>query len=254
MEKKVKQAITILQNYLKQKLNSVNNSAVFVSGVVDSSVIAKLVYHINPKVEFLSLATDKSKDLPYLRVLQSHLNKQIKIIKPNPTAITQASKKLKPVLKKHNIQPLRLHLPIAIGFYFLCSKAKKLSLNQAVTGQGPDVLLAGYSRYNNITAKDLNQKILQDLTLLDLDKLRDTLTAQIFGIDLINPYLSNEFVSFCLKLEPKFKKDNKTKQNKILIRLIARQLNLPKEIWQRKKSALQYSTGLIKKLKIMELK
>ncbi|GIW63133.1 MAG: hypothetical protein KatS3mg090_0959 [Patescibacteria group bacterium] len=250
MQKTTIQALNLLKNIIKKQIKTNKTQAVFVSAGVDSSIIAKLVCKLNNKAKLITLITDKSKDLPFIKILADHLDKKIEFINVTNKDIAKETPKLKKLLTESKINPLAVHLPIAVGFYFLCYKAKQLKIDQVFTGQGPDVLFAGYHRYQNLSLKLLNKQIKQDLNLLKIDQTRDNLIAKLFEIKLINPYLDSEFVEFSFKLSPEYKINPNTGENKYLIRQIAKQLKLPKEIYQRKKMALQYSTGLSKKTKL----
>ncbi|MCS7093299.1 MAG: asparagine synthase C-terminal domain-containing protein [Patescibacteria group bacterium] len=129
-------------------------------------------------------------------------------------------------------------------------KVKASGISYLFTGQGPDVLLAGYHMYQKIPLEFLNQEIASDLYLLEIDKKRDQAIADFFDITLINPYLEKEMIDFCLKLPPEFKINQIEGKNyeKYLSRKLAVSLGLPKEIILRPKKAFQYSTKVRKYL------
>ncbi len=237
-----------LQRILKKILRKKGDFGVFVSGGIDSSVIAALAVKIRPDIKLITLSTPKSKDTYFAQILAQHLKKELLIKKVNKQDIEEKIDKIKEILRENQITSLKIHLPIAVGFYFLCQKANEQNIKNILTGQGPDILFAGYARYNNINNRFLNRKIISDLKLLNIDERRDKATADVFDITLHNPYLEKSFIDLSLKVKPqdKIRIENKKLINKYILRKLAMRLKLPNRIIFRKKHAIQYSTGISK--------
>lgn len=221
---------------------------VFVSGGIDSSIIATLVSKNFKDITLISLITNHSKDKPYVESLAKFLKKPLVFAKADKEKINKIKPKIEKILKEEKIEPIKVHLPIATSFYFLCQKANELNIKHVFTGQGSDILFAGYHKYKNIPIEKLNEEIKKDLKLLEIDKKRDNALAKIFGIKLYNPYLENEFVELALKIpaEEKVKIVKENRVEKWISRKVGEKLGLPKEIVWRPKKAIQYSTGVSK--------
>ncbi len=220
--------------------------AVFVSGGIDSSIIATLVFKNFKNVTLTSLETKYSKDKPYVELLGKFLKTKPAFYKAERDEIKKVKSEIEKILKENNIEPLKVHLPIAASFYFLCKKANELGIKHVFTGQGPDILFAGYHKYKKVPLDKLNKEIKKDLPLLEIDKRRDNAIAKIFGISLYNPYLEKEFIDLALKIpaEEKVKFIKGKRVEKWIMRKLGEKLGLPKEIVWRPKKAIQYSTGV----------
>ncbi|MDO8610697.1 MAG: asparagine synthase-related protein, partial [bacterium] len=130
-------------------------------------------------------------------------------------------------------------------------KIREMNINHIFTGQGPDILLAGYHKYKSLMTSEINATIEQDMPLLDVDRKRDNSMAQNFNITLHNPYLEQLFIDVCKTIPAEFKlyKEGNILIEKYILRQLGKKLGLPQEIINRKKKAFQYSTGLQKLVK-----
>ncbi len=245
MEESILKNLNKIVKNFKAKLKE-QKVGVFVSGGIDSSIIATLVFKNFKNVTLISLQTKYSKDKPYVELLRKFLKTKPVFYKLEKEEIEKAKPEIEKILKEKRIEPLKVHLPIATSFYFLCKKANDLGIKRALTGQGPDILFAGYHKYEKVPLDKLNEEIKKDLPLLEIDKSRDNAIAKIFGITLYNPYLEKEFVDLALKIpaEEKIRFLKGKRVEKWIMRKLGEQLGLPKEIVWRPKKAIQYSTGV----------
>lgn len=246
----INQYITILDNLYNRYINLFQNQSigVFVSGGIDSSLIA---YFTNKYFKNFSLFTLHSKtglDLNYVKLLNNLLKKNLIIVDFDKEKLEKIKPTVLKILTENKIETNPTQLSLASALYFLCEKAKQEKTKIIFTGQGPDILLGGYHMYQKLNIKNLNEKIKDDLPLLEVDKKRDGVIAQYFNIQLINPYLEKEFVDFSLSIPAEFKinKINDQIFEKYLSRKVGEYLNLPKNIITRHKKALQYSTKIRK--------
>ncbi len=240
------QIFTFYQNRIKnQKI------AVLVSGGIDSSIIAFFCKKYFPQTTLYSLTTSKGLDKKYVQIIAQSLNLPLKEVVVDESDIKNSINLVNTILTKNQLKIDRVQLSLAISFYLVLRKIKDDEIKVVFTGQGPDILLAGYHMYQNILLADLNLKIKNDLPLLEVDKKRDIAVANFFNLRLINPYLENKFIDFALKVPPELKINfiNDKKYEKYLSRKVGERLGLPKEIIFRHKKALQYSTGIVKYLK-----
>lgn len=247
MDKRILEQLELIIKKFKEKLK-LSPVAVFVSGGIDSSIIATLVFKHFKNADILSLETEFSKDKPYVELLGKFLNTKPHFVFVKKEDIKKIKPEIEKILKREKIEPLKVHLPIATSFYFLCQKANELGIKHVFTGQGPDILFAGYHKYIKVPLENLNKQIKKDLPLLEIDTKRDNVIANIFGVKLSNPYLEKEFIELALKIPPeekiKFVKGNRVE--KWIMRKAGEKLKLPKDIVWRPKKAIQYSTGMSK--------
>jgi len=243
--------INLLKKFFEKYKKKIKEKrvGVMISGGIDSSIIAKFVSLYFKKRIFFTLGTSSSLDFPYTKILASHLKTELKIITLEKKHLTQnLIQKTKIILEKKDIKANITNFSLALGFYFVCQKAKEEKIKFLFTGQGPDILLAGYNLYKQIPPNQLNSKIKEHLPLLEIDKLRDQSIANIFSIKLINPYLEKSSIDFCLRLNPSFKfnKINKEIYEKYILRRLGEVLGIPQKIILRHKKAFQYSTKIQK--------
>jgi len=218
---------------------------VLVSGGIDSSTIATFATHFFEKITLLSFGTSDNFDLPYAKILQKNLNKPLVFEEVKDNDIKKNLPLVKEILREASIEENITQISLALGYFLIFRRAKKVGIKYVFTGQGPDILLGGYHQYDKVPLTDLNQTIEKDLPALELDKKRDGGMAQYFDIKLLNPYLDQEFVRACLKIPAYLKiKENGKRIKKYILRQVGERIGLPQEIVNRPKKAFQYSTKI----------
>lgn len=245
--------INLFDQIFSSYQNKIKNQkiAVLVSGGIDSSIIAFFCKKYFSKITLYALSTPKSSDKKYVQLIAQFLNQPYKEVVVNESEIKNSITTARSVLINNGLKIDQVHLPLAIAFYLMLKRIKDDEIKIVFTGQGPDILFAGYHLYQNIPLENLNEKIKNDLSLLEIDKKRDAAVANFFDLQLINPYLEKQFVDFALTVPPELKINfiNNEKYEKYLSRKVGERIGFPKEIIFRHKKALQYSTGIVKYLK-----
>jgi len=222
--------------------------AVLVSGGIDSSVIASWVKKTFSSFELFSLISSVSQDQAYGEILGRWLKVDLNWVDLNKISKVRLKKiivRLNELLLSVDIEPNLMQLSLAAGCWLLFEEIKKKKIKVVFSGQGPDVLLAGYHRYRQV--KNLNRAIKNDLPSLEIDRRREKVVADVFGLNLIYPYLEKNFIDFALKVPAKYKYYQG--KEKYLLRQYGKKMGLPQEIFLRPKKAFQYSTGLQKIIK-----
>lgn len=250
-EKKfIKIYLKILENLFHNYKEKIGDQKIglFLSGGIDSSIIAYFTtkYFKNPV--FFTLNSKNALDLKYVKILNNYLKQKLVVVDFDNEKIEKIKNKINEILIDKNIKNNPTQISLASAFYLLSEQANKNKINFIFTGQGPDILLGGYHMYQNFPLEKLNEKIKNDLTLLEIDKIRDQSIADIFNIKLINPYLEEKFIDFALYIPPELKinKINNQIYEKYISRKLGEYLILPKQIILRHKKALQYSTKIRK--------
>jgi len=255
MENKlIKKYLDLLHQFYQKYKNEIGERevGVMLSGGIDSSIIAYFTHLYFKKTSFFTLASDeKSKDIFYAQILAKKLDKNLEIILYQKNAVLKIRKKIEEILIKNEVKINSMQIALASAFFLVCQKVKEKNIIYLFTGQGPDILLAGYHKYKNIPKNKINEEIKKDLPLLEVDKKRDRGVANHFQINLINPYLEKDFVDFTLEIPENFKINliNGEVYEKYLARQVGKYIKLPEEIILRHKKALQYSTKIIRFIK-----
>ena len=237
--------VNLFKNYKKQIRNS--KLGVLVSGGIDSSLIAYLVNKHFPDCFLISLQSEKSVDDDFVEILGKHLKKSPLLVQVTRENLVSIQPEIENLLRLAKVDINPMQLALASVYYWLFKAANDWGIKTIFTGHGPDILLGGYNKYRQLSGEVLKQAIRADLPLLQIDHSRDMAMAQKWDIKVINPYLEQTNVDFCLSVPSELiiKKD----QEKYLSRALGKKVGLPQKIVNRPKKAMQYSTGVAKIIK-----
>ena len=242
----IQKADGIVSNHFTEYLKTAQNVGVLLSGGIDSSLITTYVAHFYNNAYILSMGTDKTKDKPFAMQVAKHLGKKLEWVFLSEEEIVHTLPVVRKLLERVGVECSTMQLSLATGYFLIFKHAHELGVSAIVTGQGPDILFAGYHKYKGMNNDELTSQIRKDLVLLETDKKRDSAMASYFGIQLFNPYLEEDFVEFSLTVPAEYKL--KDWIEKVFMREWGRGRGLPEEIINRPKKAFQYSTGLQKKI------
>lgn len=246
LDEYIKQADSIVSNHCTRYGTLFPQCGVLLSGGIDSSVITSYVLEYFKDAHILSMGTDLSKDKPYIDIVTTHFKMPYEWVYLSEEDISKALTIVNDLLIQNKIETTEMQQSLAVGYYLIFKRAQSMGIRGIVTGQGPDILFAGYHKYNGMTGAKLDDEIKKDLILLETDKKRDGAMASHFGITLLNPYLEQDFVEFSLTVPAELKRTNGVE--KYFMRKWGERRGLPQEIVNRPKKAFQYSTGLQKKV------
>ena len=246
MDDCIKQADSIVSNHCKRYSALFPQCGVLLSGGIDSSVIASYVLHYFKNPIIFSMGTDLTKDRPFVNIFTTHFKISYEWVFLSEDDIVQSLPIVTKLLEENDIVTSEMQKALAIGYFLIFKRANQMGIKAIVTGQGPDILFAGYHKYKGMCGTALTDEIKKDLILLETDKKRDSAMASYFGITLLNPYLEDDFIAFSLTVPAELKiKDG---VEKYCMRKWGEFKKLPIEIIKRPKKAFQYSTGLQKKI------
>ncbi|HNV01408.1 MAG TPA: asparagine synthase-related protein, partial [archaeon] len=141
--------------------------------------------------------------------------------------------------------------PIRVGvastIYFASKKLSSVDseIKVVFSGLGADEIFAGYDRFKRST--NINKDCFSYLIkMYENDLYYQDIVLMYNKLELRVPFLDKKLVEFGLNLDPKFKIDKKSGENKLILRELALSLGLPKEIAYRKKKAAQYGSNFDK--------
>lgn len=245
---KIKTTLDLIFNEYQTKFQRASKVAVLVSGGIDSSIIAYYAKEYFPNTNLFSFGTAQNVDVPYATILQKYLHIPLHFIQIEENHIFQNQKKVISILKSKQIDANLMQISLALGYYLAFEEIRNHGIMHVFTGQGPDVLFAGYKKYLELPIEYLNKQISKDVALLETDILRDHAMAEQFDILLDSPYLDSRFISSALQIpgELKIVEINNAIIEKWILREFGKTLSLPEEILHRKKKAFQYSSGIQK--------
>lgn len=210
----------------------------FLSGGVDSSFLALVLKKENVDFTAITVGIEGSSDLEYAKKIAQLLNlnhvERILILDELEALIPQVMK----ITKKKDI------VTVGVGAveYAGLETAKQHDLKVIFGGLGSEEIFAGYERHAK--AKDVQKECWDGLrNMYSRDLERDYAIFSHFKIQARTPFLDKQVILTAMGIPPeqKINKDYK----KIILREIAEQAGLPKEIAWRKKKAAQYGSRVI---------
>lgn len=230
---------------LKEKIEAaIKESAkrkigIMFSGGIDSSFIAFICKKLKLDFTCYSVGLEKSHDLQWAEKAAIALNLKLKTRVFTLEQALDNIKKTKKLLKTDNV----VKIGVGAVVYSAMEIAKKDNIKTVFSGLGSEEIFAGYQRHEN--AKDINKECwfgLKDMWQRDLT--RDVAITNHFKIDLATPFLDKDVIKTAMQVAGKHKMSKEYK--KLILREIAEELGIPKEIsWHRKKAA-QYGSGFDK--------
>lgn len=212
------------------------NYGLLFSGGVDSCLLALLLQrrHLDFTCFFAYVKdSTKAKDLEFAKSAAKALGLKLEIASCNREEL---SAHLPEILQTiGTFSPVQVS--VAVPLYLSCRKAKKKKIDILFSGLGSDELFAGYHKFKNTkNIRKQTEKCLESLKKEDLK--RDSAISKCFGLRICHPFLDKQVIEFALSLPEK--QLLTAKQNKIIVRNLARDLGLPSTLVERKKLACQY--------------
>jgi asparagine synthase (glutamine-hydrolysing) len=241
----VKTLEKILNKVISKAFKDEEKVCVSYSGGLDCSVIASIASKYKP-VYLCTVGTKGAQDLEASKVGSKILESPLDTIIIKESDIVTALPDIIDILKTRN--PLEISIELAL--YMVC---KNLGLKLILTGQGADELFGGYSRYLRMEALERNKRMKEDVAYyLQYNHKQEQKLAETFNKKLVVPYMNHSVIEYVepLSMDLKIQKT----ERKYLLKLLARKLDLPTEIVDRPKKAVQYGSGILAVLKSLSKK
>ena len=218
------------------------------SGGVDSSLLAKICVDLGYDVTLLTIGFEDSHDIMFSQEISQILGYSHKIEKIKLTNFSKVSKEIKKTIKTDNLS----WLENCIAFYYVSKLAKRYGIKKVITANGIDELFCGYNAYRNAIELGEDEVMeLMDSKLENEIKMMKTvnLVASKFGVELIQPFLLQDFINFTKKIPLRYKIHNSDDLlRKHIIRELALKIGVPGISSNKRKKALQYGSLIHKTL------
>lgn len=213
---------------------------VFLSGGLDSSIIAALAQQYNQNITYFVLGNPDSPDIEMVNKLVNHLGITRVNYIPLPTGQELPTLIAKIVYATESYNPSIISNGLAT--YLLAEAAQKEGLKVVLTGEGADELFAGYhERLSENEWQLTRSNLINDMRFTELRRLDNCSMAN--SIEARCPFLDRTVKSIADTLEHKnfYSYD----QNKVALRSTFGHL-LPVEIAERKKTSFDVGSGIRK--------
>ena len=218
------------------------------SGGVDSTLLAKICSDLGYQVTLLTIGFPGSHDILFSKKVNEKMKLPHKILEIETETFYKVSLKIKDKIKTDNLS----WIENCIAFYYVSKLAKNLNINTVLTANGIDELFCGYNAYRD--AFKQGKKIVLALMDSKIDnelKMMKAINATCteFGIKILQPFLSPDFIKFATKIPLNYKiKDSEDLLRKHIIRKIAIDIGVPEISANQRKKALQYGSLIHKEL------
>ncbi len=237
------QIIHAIQNTLITK-----KIAIAFSGGVDSSLLAKICSDIGFDVTLLTIGFEGSHDIEFSKKIAALLGfKHFTYIIPKESFLGVA-KETKLKIKTDNLS----WNENCIAFHYVSKLAKTHGIKKILTANGIDELFCGYNAYREVIENGkkavmvlMESKLENEIKMM---KAVDDVSSG-FGVKILQPLLSEEFIAFAktIPIEEKIKnKDDLVRKH--IIRKLALSVGVPSDSALKRKKALQYGSLIHKNL------
>jgi asparagine synthase (glutamine-hydrolysing) len=192
------------------------------------------------------VCTKDSHDLIHAKKVADLLSLEHSLLYVNNESIEKRMTNISKLFGKMNV----MDLSIALVLNLVGEEAARIGLEHVVVGQGADELFGGYQRYLNILrthgALSLENALWADFEEFQCYKVsRDEVSVSMFA-EPIMPFINKKVVETAFSLPVEYKINRLNGERKVILRSVAKELGLVKEIYLHPKKAMQYSSGIQK--------
>lgn len=212
---------------------------VFLSGGIDSSLIAFILNKLGADFTCYSVGIKESKDLEGAREFTKQFDLAWKHKIYSFEEVEQTARKTKKIFNKPDV----VNVGVGSVVYACAELARQDGVTLFFGGLGSEEIFAGYQRHEKV--KDVNEECWRGLkSMWQRDLTRDYSLAKALGIRVLCPFLDDKLIIAAMGIpgEQKIKNGHK----KAILREIAEEMGLPHEIAWREKRAAQYGSGFDK--------
>ena len=246
--------LKLLSSLLQELQNSIKNTilekkiGVAFSGGVDSTLLAKLCKDLGFEITLLTIGFEGSHDILFSKKVNEKMKLPHEILEIDKDTFSEISLKIKDKIKTDNLS----WNENCIAFYYVSKLANHLKIGTVVTANGIDELFCGYNAYRDAIKEGeqkvhelMNSKLENELKMMNaVNKV-----SSQFNVNIFQPFLSEQFVSFAKKIPINEKiKNSDDLLRKHIIRQIASEIGVPEISATKRKKALQYGSLIHKTL------
>ena len=240
--------LTLLKNSIASRIGNKKTIGVSFSGGIDSSILISIANEFT-EIKAFNVRMKDSHDFENAKKLANLLGIDLIEIEPKIEHIPEDIPNITSIAEI--TRPM--DVSIALGFYYVAKTAKEHDVSTLFVGQLADELFGGYARYIR-TLSEESPQFVTDMMNSDVHQAytknfeRDEKITSPF-VDLFVPYASIPLVDFALSCPIESKIDPVNEIRKVILRSVAKKLELPDEIIYQTKKAIHFSSGIDKVVK-----
>jgi len=240
----------LLLESTRKRVSDLEAVAVAFSGGVDSSVVAVLAENVGLDVQLVSVGLEGQREVMFAEEAAEALGLPLHLQTYTVSELEETLAKVLWLIEEPHV----INACIAVPFYWLAEAASKLGYPVLLAGQGADELFGGYQRYlteyGKSGAEAVEQKMFYDVeNAYRANFQRDNQVCSFSGVELRLPFVDKDVVDFSLRLPLRLKINSvEDRLRKRVLRRVARNLEIPSFMADKRKKAIQYTTGVTKAL------
>jgi asparagine synthase (glutamine-hydrolysing) len=240
----------LLLESTRKRVSDLEAVAVAFSGGVDSSVVAVLAENVGLDVHLVSVGLENQSEVLFAEEAAEALDLPLYLQTYTVSELEQTLAEVLWLIEEPHV----INACIAVPFLWLAETASKLGYPVLLAGQGADELFGGYQRYlteyEKSGAEAVEQKMFHDIeNAYRANFQRDNQVCSYHGVELRLPFIDRDVVDFVLRLPLRLKINSvDDKLRKRVLRRVARNLEIPSFMADKRKKAVQYTTGVTKAL------
>lgn len=231
----------LISNAVLKRIPSIDQKiGVFLSGGIDSSIIAYMANNMHPDVSYFVLGDENSCDMKMANLLINRykLNNIIRVPLPRKEKLLKLIDQV--VYYSESFNPSIISNGLAT--FLLSKEASKEGIKVVLSGEGADELFGGYHYHmDNTQWKNLQSNLINDMHFTELRRL--DLCSMANSVEVRCPFLDQKVRHYAEQL--KAKKIFELNRNKVILRKTFSDI-LPTEIINRKKISFDVGSGIRK--------
>jgi asparagine synthase (glutamine-hydrolysing) len=240
----------LLLESTRKRVSDLEAVAVAFSGGVDSSVVAVLAENVGLDVQLVSVGLEGQREVMFAEEAAETLGLPLHIQTYTVSELEQTLAKVLWLIEEPHVT----NACIAVPFFWLAETASKLGYPVLLAGQGADELFGGYQRYlteySRSGAEAVEQKMFHDIeNAYRANFQRDNQVCSYHRVELRLPFIDRDVINFSLRLPLRLKINSvEDRLRKRVLRRVAHNLEIPSFMADKRKKAVQYTTGVTKAL------
>lgn len=249
MQDAVEMLDVVLSESVEKRSRDVKHAYLGFSGGLDSGVLARLLERSGVDIELICVGIEGSEELDIARRAAEEMSLPYKSRAFPPEHVEETLHQTLRCVEEPN--PMKIG--VAMPQLWAAEEAARGGRGIFYSGSGSDELFGGYMKFvrEYLSRGDVVEDSMYSsiITSHEVNLERDYKVYADQGLELRLPFTDIDLVMLGLSLPPKLKlPSNLRGLRKRVLRHLARSLNIPREVAQRPKKAVQYSTGVNKTL------